>query len=104
METRLMPWLAQRLPLPVPIPHVVIDFSDAHVGDPALDLAWALHAAPPAFARAVAAEYDAAPELTERALLWHRLGPRHEVTHGLDTGDPDTVCSGLEGILARLPA
>ncbi|WP_220505013.1 phosphotransferase [Microbispora sp. H10830] len=141
METRLMPWLAQRLPLPVPIPHVlhtadpaeavrhgappprevlgeraatvkdfgtrvipllpddrrdaastlldavaalpthalvhgdlgpehvlmrdgavsgVIDFSDAHVGDPALDLAWALHAAPPAFARAVAAEYDAA--------------------------------------------
>nr|WP_211589153.1 phosphotransferase [Microbispora sp. H11081] len=82
----------------------VIDFSDAHVGDPALDLAWALHCASPAFARAVAAEYGAAPELAERALLWHRLGPWHEVTHGLDTGDPDTVRSGLEGVLARLPA
>ncbi|MEU6409424.1 phosphotransferase [Microbispora sp. NPDC046933] len=82
----------------------VIDFGDAHVGDPALDLAWALHGAPPAFARAVAAEYGAAPELTERALLWHRLGPWHEVTYGLDTGDRDTVRSGLEGVLARLPA
>ncbi|MFG1859826.1 phosphotransferase [Microbispora bryophytorum] len=82
----------------------VIDFSDAHVGDPALDLAWALHGAPPTFARAVAAEYGAAPQLAERALLWHRLSPWHEVTHGLDTGDPDTARSGLEGILARLPA
>ncbi len=81
----------------------VIDFGDAHVGDPALDLAWALHGAPPLFARAVAAEYGAAPDLVERALLWHRLGPWHEVTYGLDTGDPDTVRSGLGGVLARLP-
>ncbi|GAB3161187.1 hypothetical protein [Microbispora hainanensis] len=71
---------------------------------PALDLAWALHGAPPVFARAVAAEYGAAPDLVERALLWHRLGPWHEVTYGLDTGGPDTVRSGLEGVLARLPA
>ncbi|MFG1822060.1 phosphotransferase [Microbispora bryophytorum] len=84
--------------------HGDIDFSDAHVGDPAIDLAWALRGASPAFARAVAAEYGAAPELAERALLWHRLGPWHEVAHGLDTGDPDTARSGLEGILARLPA
>ncbi|MGI5159867.1 phosphotransferase [Microbispora sp. CA-102843] len=82
----------------------VIDFGDAHVGDPALDLAWALHGAPPAFARAVAAEYGAAMELTERALLWHRLGPWYEVTYGLDTGDPNAVRGGLEGVLARLPA
>nr|WP_319019131.1 phosphotransferase [Microbispora sitophila] len=82
----------------------VIDFGDAHVGDPALDLAWALHDAPQAFAQAVAAEYGVAQELTERALLWHRLGPWHEVTYGLDTGDPDTVRCGLEGVLARLPA
>lgn len=81
----------------------VIDFGDAHVGDPALDLAWALHGAPPPFARAVAAEYGATPELAERALLWHRLGPWHEVTYGLDTGDPDMVRGGLEGVLGRLP-
>lgn len=82
----------------------VIDFSDAHVGDAALDLAWALHGAPPVFSRAVAAEYDVAAEVVERALLWHRLGPWHEVTHGLGIGDPDTVRSGLDGLLARLPA
>ncbi|KAA9374273.1 phosphotransferase [Microbispora cellulosiformans] len=82
----------------------VIDFCDAHVGDPALDLAWPLHGAPPVFARAVGAEYGAVAEVTERALLWHRLGPWHEVTHGLGTGDPDMVRSGLDGLLARLPA
>ncbi|MEU8194680.1 hypothetical protein AB0C10_12975 [Microbispora amethystogenes] len=60
--------------------------------------------APPVFARAVAAEYGAVAEISERALLWHRLGPWHEVTHGLGTGDPDAVRSGLDGLLARLPA
>ncbi|MBO4272743.1 phosphotransferase [Microbispora triticiradicis] len=82
----------------------VIDYSDAHVGDAALDLAWALHGAPPVFARAVAAEYGVAAEFAERALPWHRLGPWHEVTHGLGTGGPDMVRSGLDGLLARLPA
>ncbi len=81
----------------------IIDFGDAHVGDPAIDLAWALHGTPPPFARAVAAEYGATPELAERALLWHRLGPWYEVTYGLDLGDPGTVRGGLEGVLARLP-
>ncbi len=82
----------------------VIDFGDAHIGDPAIDLAWALHATPPAFADALASNYPITPQLCQRALLWHQLGPWHEVTHGLDLDDRDTVRSGLDGVLARLPA
>ncbi|GLF96863.1 phosphotransferase [Streptomyces yaizuensis] len=80
----------------------VIDFGDAHIGDPAVDLAWALHTAPGAFADGLAARYPLTPRLRARALLWHRLGPWYEVTHGLDTGDEDTVASGLAGVRDRL--
>ncbi|MCK2213796.1 phosphotransferase [Actinomadura sp. ATCC 31491] len=81
----------------------VIDFTDAHVGDPALDLAWPLHGAPPAFAGAVAAAYGVPAGLRERALLWWRLGPWHEVVYGLDGDRPDRVRDGLAAVLARLP-
>lgn len=81
----------------------VIDFGDTHVGDAAIDLAWALHGTPPAFAEALAAAYGVTGELRERALGWHRLGPWYEVTHGLDTGEPGTVAAGLAGIVGRLP-
>lgn len=81
----------------------VIDFGDAHIGDPAIDLAWALNGTSPAFAEACAAACAAPPALRERSRVWHRLGPWYEVTHGLDTGDQDTVRSGLDGVLDRLP-
>jgi aminoglycoside phosphotransferase (APT) family kinase protein len=82
----------------------VIDFGDAHIGDPALDLAWSLNGTPPAFAEACATAYAATPALCERSLLWHRLGPWHEVTHGLNLHAQDTVRSGLDGVLDRLAA
>lgn len=81
----------------------VIDWSDAHVGDPALDLAWALHGTPAAFAAALAAAYGpAADALRSRAMAWHRLGPWYEVLHGLALDEPAVVASGLRGVLARL--
>ncbi|MEJ3652783.1 phosphotransferase [Actinomycetes bacterium KLBMP 9759] len=80
----------------------VIDFTDAHVGDAALDLAWPLHGTPTAFADALADAYGVSPALRGRALLWHRLGPWYEVEHGLDTGDETDVRSGLAGVLDRL--
>lgn len=82
----------------------VIDFSDAHVGDRAIDLAWALHGTQPEFATALAEEYGVTPQLREQALLWHRLGPLHEVLHGLDNSSPEEVRSGLAGVIRRLPA
>lgn len=80
----------------------VIDFGDVHVGDPAIDLAWALHGTTPAFAEALAAAYGVTDDQRERALLWHRLGPWHEVAFGLDHDDPAIVREGLDGVVARL--
>ncbi|MFI2562351.1 phosphotransferase family protein [Nocardia farcinica] len=80
----------------------VIDFGDLHLGDAANDLAWPLYGAPAEFAAAVAAAYEPTDDLRRRALLWHRLGPWHEVLHGLDTGDEAAVRSGLAGVIERL--
>ncbi|GAA1111198.1 phosphotransferase family protein [Nocardiopsis composta] len=83
-------------------PTGVIDFGDAHAGDRAIDLAWALNGTAPPFARAVAAAYGPSDGDRARALVWHRLGPWHEVLHGIDTGTPAYVRSGLDGVLDRL--
>lgn len=80
----------------------VIDFGDLHVGDAAIDLAWALHSTPPEFADALASVYGVTDELRERALIWHQLGPWHEVLYGNDIGDPQVAAEGLAGVRDRL--
>lgn len=80
----------------------VIDFGDLHIGDPAIDLAWALHSTPMEFASAVAATYDVTEELRQRAHVWSQLGPWDEVLYGNDIGDPAITASGLEGVRRRL--
>jgi aminoglycoside phosphotransferase (APT) family kinase protein len=82
----------------------VIDWSDARVGDAALDFAWCLNGTPPEVADAVARTYGVDAELRDRSLFYHRLGPWHEVIYGLDTGQKRFVDSGIEGVRARLPA
>ncbi|WP_053737114.1 phosphotransferase [Nocardia sp. NRRL S-836] len=79
----------------------VIDFGDVHVGDAAIDLAWALHSTPPEFADAVAATYGVTDGLRERSLLWHRIGPWYEVLHGNDNGKPEIAAEGLAGVRKR---
>jgi aminoglycoside phosphotransferase (APT) family kinase protein len=85
----------------------VIDWSDASLGDPALDFAWLLHGTSKAFASGLFTAYgcqrDLGPGLRERALFYHRLGPWHEVLFGLKHGRRDLVSRGLAGIRARLP-
>jgi len=80
----------------------VIDWTDAHIGDPGLDLAWCLNAAPAAIADEVSEAYGVSAELRERADNWNRLGPWYEVVHGMATGQPQFIESGLSGVLARL--
>jgi aminoglycoside phosphotransferase (APT) family kinase protein len=82
----------------------VIDWGDAQVGDPAMDLWWV--AGHPEFGERMLAAYGGAPEATfrTRAGFYCRLGPWHEVTHGLDTGQPHFVESGLEGVRELLSA
>jgi aminoglycoside phosphotransferase (APT) family kinase protein len=80
----------------------VIDWMDAHVGDPALDLAWTVYGSAPAFSEALLKAYDADDDLLARGRDWHLLGPWHEVLYGLDIDEPGFVVSGLAGVEQRL--
>jgi aminoglycoside phosphotransferase (APT) family kinase protein len=83
----------------------VIDWSDASLGDPALDFAWLLHGTETAFGEALLLAYGRQPDdaLPARALSYHRLGPWHEVLYGLEGEHPEFVASGLDGVRRRLP-
>ena len=82
----------------------VIDWTDARIGDPALDFAWLLNGLGERFAAELLAAYGGAPDATfrERAGFFHLLGPWHEVTYGLDRGLPEYVESGVAGVRERL--
>jgi aminoglycoside phosphotransferase (APT) family kinase protein len=80
----------------------IIDWTDAHIGDAALDLAWLLHGTEPGLAGAIKQAYAPSPDILRRSLAWHRLGPWHEVVYGLDEHRPALVASGLAGAKARL--
>lgn len=80
----------------------VIDWTDARVGDPAIDLAWLLFGAPTPVAAAVAETYGVDDSTRRRAHAWHLLGPWHEVLYGFDIGDDDYVASGIAGVRKRL--
>ena len=74
--------------------HGVIDWGDVRVGDPAIDYAWLLNVPFPS--------WDVDDELRRRARFYHRLGPWHEVQHGLQFGIDAYVRDGLEGAVRRL--
>lgn len=86
----------------------VIDWSDARLGDPALDFAWLLHGTGEAFGKVLVGAYGGVrpvdSALSARALFYHRLGPWHEVLYGLEHDRPELTESGLAGIRERLPA
>jgi aminoglycoside phosphotransferase (APT) family kinase protein len=80
----------------------VIDWMDAHVGDPALDLAWTVYGTSSAFSQALRTAYDGDADTVARGRDWHLLGPWHEVLYGLDIDEPEFVESGLAGVEQRL--
>lgn len=82
----------------------VIDWGATRAGDPAEDLAWALHGAPEPFSAAVAAGYEVGPAVRARALDWYRVGPFSVVAHGLDTVDADLVAGGVATLSTLAPA
>jgi len=82
----------------------IIDWGDARLGDPAIDFSWLLFGSPTEGERVLSAYgRECGQSFRRRALFYHQLGPWHEVAHGLDTGQPAFVESGLSGVRARLP-
>jgi len=81
----------------------VIDWGDARIGDPGIDLAWALHGTTPRFAHAAEAGYgtvDAGAKA--RADFYHRRAPWYEVLYGLERGRPELVERALADVRERL--
>jgi len=82
----------------------VIDWSDATIGDPAIDLAWPTHATPREFAEALLEAYgpdSAGP--SERSPYYYRVAHLHEVLHALDHNDAALLEHGLRAFRERLP-
>jgi len=80
----------------------IIDWTDAEIGDPALDLCWLLHGAPDELAAGAAEAYAITPELRSRARDWARLSPWYGVHRGLLLDIPEDAERGLSEITARL--
>jgi 8-oxo-dGTP pyrophosphatase MutT (NUDIX family) len=80
----------------------ILDWKDARVADPALDLAWPLYGTPEAVAEAVATAYGVTDEELDRALDWHKLNPWYEALWGLGPGGQAFVTRGLESIVELL--
>jgi aminoglycoside phosphotransferase (APT) family kinase protein len=84
----------------------VIDWTDACVGDPAVDFGWLASATPRPFVDALFAAYTvgaAAHGVRERSLYYHRVGPLHEVLYAQETNDAELLARGLRGFRDRLP-
>ena len=86
----------------------VIDWSDACVGDPAIDFGWLLHSTPSVFVEGIRAGYGrdgrSVEALLDRSLFYHRVGPWHEVLYGVDQQLRQLVERGLRGVRERLPS
>jgi aminoglycoside phosphotransferase (APT) family kinase protein len=78
----------------------IIDWTDAQIGDPALDLCWLLNGAPEGIATGLQETYRVTDELRQRALDWIRLSPWYQVHRGLLLDLPDDVQSGLLEIVS----
>lgn len=82
----------------------VIDWSDAHVGDPAMDLTWFVQCLGAAGARATLAAYVPPPGV-DPDVLWRRavahatVQPVHAVLYGLDQGLPSYVARQLSRLV-----
>jgi aminoglycoside phosphotransferase (APT) family kinase protein len=81
----------------------VIDWGDARIGDPGIDLAWPLHGTTPEFVDAAEAAYETVDGATKaRADFYHRRAPWYEVLYGVERGRPELVERGLAAVRARL--
>ena len=85
----------------------VIDWSDATVGDPAIDFGWVLHSTPPTFVEGIHAGYEqggrSLEPLLDHSLFYHRVGALHEVLYSVEEERQDLLDRGLRGIRERLP-
>lgn len=81
----------------------VIDWSDAQIGDVAIDFAWPL-SLPSHAAKSILAPYSARStrDLYERARFYEWTGWWSEAIHGMETGNSSYVERGVAGIMRQI--
>jgi aminoglycoside phosphotransferase (APT) family kinase protein len=83
----------------------VIDWTDARIGDPAVDFAWILHGADATFADAASEAYRSADQdVVERARFYYRLEPLFSLIFGAQEGRSELIGSSLAVVRERLSA
>jgi aminoglycoside phosphotransferase (APT) family kinase protein len=80
----------------------IIDWGDARVTDPAIDLAWPLHGTNRAFAGAVRTAYGASDDVVQRARAWWALAPWFDVHRDVLLGDDAALADDLDTLTGRL--
>ncbi len=80
----------------------VIDWGDARVTDPAVDLAWVLHGTTEAFANQVARSYGVTPDEAGRAAQWFALVPWHALARAVTLSADDARRGFLPDVIAAL--
>jgi aminoglycoside phosphotransferase (APT) family kinase protein len=81
----------------------VIDWGDARIGDPGIDLAWPLHGTNREFADAMEVAYGTIDvAINARAAFYHRRAPWYEVLYGLERDRAELVERGLASVRERL--
>lgn len=80
----------------------IIDWGDARVTDPALDLAWPLHGTPTGFSAAIRAAYGVTEEQERRSREWYALLPWFDAHRGAFLGDLADRDRGVRAVAERL--
>lgn len=82
----------------------IIDWSDASIGDPAIDFAAIMSTASDAAIDSLLQHYGTpiGDGFRARARTWWQLAPFHDVLHALDTTDPPLLAEGIAGLQRRM--
>lgn len=80
----------------------VIDWGDARVTDPAIDLAWALNATNGPFMLQVVNTYGVTPDEATRAARWYALVPWHALVRSVTLGVDDARDGLVSEVIAAL--
>ena len=80
----------------------IIDWGDARVTDPAIDLAWPLHGTNGGFAHAVRTAYGTSDDIEHRSRAWWALEPWFDVHRDVFLGDDAALAGDLDTLTERL--
>jgi aminoglycoside 2''-phosphotransferase len=80
----------------------LIDFEDATVGDPAIDMLWLYRMSPPGAKRVLLGSRDWGSDLPRRMWFYNWMGSVHAILYGVLQDHPTEMTDGLAGLKLRI--